>query len=940
MKTVTISDVHNRLRNTNSGEPNPKKVDSYRENARKAIESGYASRIIYYIENGIADRSMSMAEDTMFDLFDALCETGTVSQIAKYGNIILKEYVARTRDAKETNTYLKRKLGNAKSSLTTKINNRIDEIINGATNAVKAAGNNFKTNIAGVKDRVSSVVPAALKPKDQNTDEEAKAEAAIVCYEAMVLYTEKLIAIDRILENYNRVSKRFNIDRIIQENTNVNGIYDTTIEICKLIDTYDMTMKARYNTCLETVWYGLHKNSIPFDESEIVTTISDYYMAQGNNSFACKQILEASVVFDVPQYQDDWFNKNRDVILDDDDPADEEFPMDEAKLTSKQKAKLKDSDYGLPSKKKYPMPDESHVRSAIQMFNHCDPADEAELAKNIKKKMRIYGLTVDVGKENRFSKYYSPKDESAAIIGAGIREYATNNSGYVVPFEEATNFNKVFNDFKASNEENKESKLKGLIRKLYARNVEGVVDGTPNLLKYIRGIVIIGGMAIHPIVSLVLFIADQIISLSLNRDETEKMLNCFKKEIRATDKKIETTKDAETKKKLEEYRKDLTGGYEKINEYYETLITDEELDARYDNPDDLDIRGGGSFSDKELDDFEKSLGLDGDDDFDFDDMDDLDGLDEAVKYIKIMDIITESYSNLMIPSFDKKQMHKIITNYPAMSGTFAEISEEFPTLIPDSELIGAIDDIRSDAQVGAIKLGILDKYELTEAYNRLTNKKTSNDNSIIDIFSEARHFAIQREVAAAMNEIYNSCVYNTPLTEASFKNTIAIAQEKLKKAFTKLSDKEKSISRSIDVSANNFKKGVEKTLTSDNREAVIKGTILPSASKVIKAAIINAGVAVFIHPAIAVIGTLGWILASKRYKAKERQMVIDEIEIELKMCEKYIQLAEEKNDLKALKQLYQIQRDLERQRGRVKYHMATKGEKFYDTKDLPQAGVE
>ena len=58
------------------------------------------------------------------------------------------------------------------------------------------------------------------------------------------------------------------------------------------------------------------------------------------------------------------------------------------------------------------------------------------------------------------------------------------------------------------------------------------------------------------------------------------------------------------------------------------------------------------------------------------------------------------------------------------------------------------------------------------------------------------------------------------------------------------------------------------------------------------------------------------------------------------MCEKYIQLAEDKNDLKALKQLYQIQRDLERQRGRIKYHMATKGEKFYDTKDLPQSGIE
>lgn len=78
----------------------------------------------------------------------------------------------------------------------------------------------------------------------------------------------------------------------------------------------------------------------------------------------------------------------------------------EATLTAADRKALSDSDYGLPSKKKYPMPDESHVRSAIRFFNHVDSEDEAELARNIKKKIKKFGMSVEVGEKNRFSKYY------------------------------------------------------------------------------------------------------------------------------------------------------------------------------------------------------------------------------------------------------------------------------------------------------------------------------------------------------------------------------------------------------------------------------------------------------------------------------------------------------------------------------------------------------
>lgn len=69
-----------------------------------------------------------------------------------------------------------------------------------------------------------------------------------------------------------------------------------------------------------------------------------------------------------------------------------------------------DMKYGLPEKKKYPMPDRDHVMSAIKFFNYVSPSDEKELARNIVARIKEYGITgINVGEKNRFGKYYKPE---------------------------------------------------------------------------------------------------------------------------------------------------------------------------------------------------------------------------------------------------------------------------------------------------------------------------------------------------------------------------------------------------------------------------------------------------------------------------------------------------------------------------------------------------
>ena len=56
----------------------------------------------------------------------------------------------------------------------------------------------------------------------------------------------------------------------------------------------------------------------------------------------------------------------------------EQLEIDEI-LEETKRSELPDSAFGVPSKRKFPLDTEAHVRSAIKFFNYVDPEDEEEL---------------------------------------------------------------------------------------------------------------------------------------------------------------------------------------------------------------------------------------------------------------------------------------------------------------------------------------------------------------------------------------------------------------------------------------------------------------------------------------------------------------------------------------------------------------------------------
>lgn len=153
-------------------------------------------------------------------------------------------------------------------------------------------------------------------------------------------------------------------------------------------------------------------------------------------------------------------------------------------------------------------------------------------------------------------------------------------------------------------------------------------------------------------------------------------------------------------------------------------------------------------------------------------------------------------------------------------------------------------------------------------------------------------------------------------------NTIQLYLQGLKAKIKDMSTKEKEISRNLDNNFRRLVKGMKDALISDRREAIIKGSVIPSFSKCVKIAIGLAGLGLATgNPLVPLLTAVGGFAVSKRLTQKERILLLDEIETELEVLEKEISIAESKNQLKKYRALLKYKKDLQRQYQRIRYNI-------------------
>ena len=417
---------------------------------------------------------------------------------------------------------------------------------------------------------------------------------------------------------------------------------------------------------------------------------------------------------------------------------------------------------------------------------------------------------------------------------------------------------------------------------------------------------------------------------------------------------MEKAKSETHKNNLKEYRDKLKEDMRKIENYAEDRFTAEEnekrSDAAYERQAKRDAKRYKSDGNKDLDDFN----------IDFSDLKFESAELEAIGEISLTEKLVDNIKDWNPTAITEQLCSKLSDMHLDDVDNLITIVREFPEMFDIAVLKNNLTILKETTrkEIGADKYVKIDCYASNEdIVSNIITHDIKEFNTFTEFYSRYSDLDMVCEAVKDTIAIYSDDYESIqeaidPKTGKSIQNNniikpntsgpkkkgisavtkLKIAAENLKKGIRKGIDTEKSVSNKIDMSMDTLSKNVDRALASQNREAVIKGTILPSASKVIKTAIVT-GAAWLVHPAIAVIGLLGYIGMSAAHRKKERQMIMDEIDLELDMCNRYLKIAEDKNDMKAVKSLLQTKRSLEKQKVVLRYHSKVElGEKLYTSK--------
>lgn len=750
------------------------------------------------------DTNQNIALAKVLNVMEQAYINGNTGNINSLTYIVCENVIPKVRDAEQMQYHIKRKLANIKTKINTKINNKIEDLYN----AIQAS-----------KPQTPATNTA------QNNTQQSTTEAIDMSINRILEASDNIIKYDRIINNYNKLCKRFNIDRFTQESVfSPSMVGDWVLEFCKLIDTYEIPTRAKYTICLENALYALDKNGVPYIKKDIVNNITNYFLSFNNEDWRIFDIIIKAIKS--TNFYDDKDTEDIDFII-------------KRKYKPEQDKLSKDGDYDsfFNSEKKFTLTLES-----------------AE--KNIK--------TIEL-----------------------IKESAIKNRA-----------KEIFEKFKSIPNASTTA-LTAMIRALFSQDDRNIIEEYPNVLQYIFGIFVVSSsIAISPILGAIALGTTLFINMHMQRKETERFISIYKKNKEKAEKRLKTLKDQKSKERCEAYIKQLEKDISKLEDYQDGLLSDDEKAERDQEKYTSDIDFGDLNFDESTVDLAETLICN-------------------CSVMEFMNNIIEGKIDKKDPKKAIKKIEKSITN---MNCDDLDIIKEFslknPFLIDPSELAFIYDEHYNDIK----KTKSLQKYIkmdcLKENVKDLENYKESENYDIILSLSEMYNDMITYD---AINE-YLETKRNSILLEVNFGSDIQILIDRIKKSAIELSDKEKIMSRTLDASLERLKNSMENALTQENKEAVIRGSIIPPASKCIKLAI-TSGVTWMISPILTIIYLLGTFAMSANIQAKERQIILDELDVELTMCDKYIRIAEDNNELDKLRKLLMIKKKLEAQRNRLKYKM-------------------
>lgn len=815
-----------------------------------AVKTGKYSSIITCLEQWyrLPGRTIEDRAYKAIALLDRLSESkASKYQIDRCADIINEAIVLKFRDADSLQRSLSSKIGwfNRKVKIavgktfgTTGIDDSIQNIINKVNDIENnAQANNSSTAVAADTGEVNDIGADFVNMES--------------AYLSILEQTTKMVHIDRILKNYDEISKRFNMDKVITETYRDENIQDTILTVCNLIDTYNTSNSVKLNTTLETVWYGLSKFGYSIDLPLMFESACNYFMLKHDGANTCKLVLDATVITDP-------YKLGLSYIMEDPDVKD----------------KLNNS---------------------------------------------IIGKTVEDSIFNFITK------ESVMI---------TDNTKKSLVFVDS------FNEFKKS--EDKDDGYLKMLDILFKNKESDLVPNIMTVIEYMRIYLVEYSLtSLDKIKEWLYFLSSRFMEMDYPVNIAEDLSIALNKEKDTVHDKISEEQDDEQKERLSIYVKYIENFIEDL-ETYISNVTGKSSD---------DIISIEKTEDNEEELTEQDI--------------------QMLAYIPAILNELKFDEYIDIDSYLEKNI-SIIPNDILIE--ICKFNRDYAPLVDPDHVIDLLENRLTAIKMGRISSStITDKYSTMSTYTDCINILKEEQKSPVMTVEEAyAYIKAYNTINSVLTLIESS--YNTygSILETSFGNTLKMAKERMAHAVANLGDKEKEASRSIDSAVNRFVEGLRRLFTTNQREAVIKGTICPSASQALKillgatglsavgsvgtkaaagavakaaagaaagtktaAALTSAAkvLGAMKFPVLAIISILAFIICSKKFKNKERMMVLDEIDIELQMVDKYLELAERKEDLVAYKQLITIKRSLERDKQRIQYGMKVSGQRVIPVSD-------
>ena len=291
--------------------------------------------------------------------------------------------------------------------------------------------------------------------------------------------------------------------------------------------------------------------------------------------------------------------------------------------------------------------------------------------------------------------------------------------------------------------------------------------------------------------------------------------------------------------------------------------------------------------------------------------------------------LTENDEDIMPCNVDLHRMFYVAEDAAYMDAIEKLDPNSIIESLVDSSTISHLSQLQERSIVDAWSIGTpIDKDIMDEFVNKYVSyqKNTGHISEALSAQDHYRKLYINENANPQMVYDSLSTMKTTLVTEAVNLNSIKLAVMGLKKKLKTASAKEQELSRDLDMNFNNFAKSMESLYKTDYREQIIKGQSVPSFSKLIKIAILLTGMGVATgNIALPAITAFAGIALSKHSSNKEKQAILDELEIEQKVLERELNKVEGgQGSTKKYRQLLTMQRNLMREEQRIKYGLSRK----------------